>query len=105
MKDNTAIANFNVTFGENQEPMLSHLDDIIIPAFNSTIKRTVGVGEKKDKYYFVNSRIEKVGEDEAFTGQLVKDTELEVKSKIIGDELVETDEHYPAAPYSVFYIF
>jgi hypothetical protein len=105
MKDNTAIANFNVTFGENQEPMLSHLDDIIIPAFNSTIKRTVGVGEKKDKYYFVNSRIEKVGEDEVFTGQLVKDTELEVKSKIIGDELVEADEHYPAAPYSVFYIF
>lgn len=105
MKDNTSIANFNVTFGKEQEPMLSHFDDIIVPAFNSTIKRIVGTGEQKDKYYFVNSRVEIVGEDEVFTGQLVKDTELEVKSKVVDNELIETDEHYPAAPYSVFYIF
>lgn len=105
MKNNTAIANFNVTFGENEEPMLAHFDDIIVPAFNSSIKRVVGAGEKKDKYYFMNSRIERVGDDEVFTGQLVKDTELEIKSKIINQELVEADEHYPAAPYSVFYIF
>ena len=105
MENNTAIANFNVTFGENEEPMLTHFRDIILPAFNSGIKRETGSGEKKDKYYFVNSRVADVDGEEVFTGQLVKDTELEVKSKIVNEELVPTDEHYPAAPYSVFYIF
>lgn len=105
MKNNTSIANFNVTFGEEHEPMLSHFEDIIVPAFNSAIKREVGTGKQKDKYYFINSRVETLGEDEVFTGQLVKDTELEVKSKVVDNELIETDEHYPSAPYSVFYIF
>lgn len=105
MKNNTAIANFNVTFGEEEKPMLAHFQDVIIPAFNSMIKRETGYGEKKDKYYFVNSRVVMVGDEEVFTGQLVKDTELEVKSKIVEEKLVEADEHYPAAPYSVFYIF
>lgn len=105
MKNNTAIANFNVTFGEKEDPMLTHFQDVIIPAFNSDIKRETGLGDKKDKYYFINSRVVVVDGEEVFTGQLVKDTELEVKSKIVNEQLVSADEHHPAAPYSVFYIF
>lgn len=105
MKNNTAIANFNVTFGEKEEPLLTHFDDIILPAFNSTIKRITGSGAKKDKYYFINSRVVSVDGEKVFTGQFVKDTELEVKSKVVNEKLIEADEHYPAAPYSVFYIF
>lgn len=105
MKNNTAIANFNVTFGEKEDPLLSYFDEIILPAFNSSTKRIVGSGDKKDKYYFMNSRIVSVDDEKVFTGQLVKDTELEVKSKIVDEKLIEADEHYPAAPYSVFYIF
>lgn len=105
MKNNTAIANFNITFGEKEEPLLAYFDEIVLPAFNSQLKRTIGVGDNKDKYYFVNSKVIEEDGELIFTGQFVKDTELEVKSKIVNNKLVETDEHYPAAPYSVFYIF
>lgn len=32
-------ANFNITFGAENEPMLSYFEDIILPAFNSGYKR------------------------------------------------------------------
>ena len=33
------VANFNVVFGENEEPMLNYFDTIIYPAFMSELKR------------------------------------------------------------------
>ena len=30
------VANINMVFGKDEEPMIYHLDDIILPAFKST---------------------------------------------------------------------
>lgn len=32
---NMQFANFNITFGENDSPMLEHFADVIFPAFTS----------------------------------------------------------------------
>ena len=53
MKNNVAIANFNVTFGKQDEPMLNYFETIIFPAFTSGIKREyrVSAGANScDKY-------------------------------------------------------
>lgn len=96
------IANFNVVFGENEEPLLNYFDTIIMPAFKNDYTRKSGGNEFK----FLNINVIEVGEDDyALTGIIVKKTTLEVKSKF--DEkknLVETDEVYPTAPYSLFVI-
>lgn len=42
------VANFNVVFGENEEPMLNYFDTIIYPAFMSELKRK----EKDAEYFF-----------------------------------------------------
>lgn len=39
MKRKINIANFNLTYGDNDEPMLSHFDDILYPALISNIKK------------------------------------------------------------------
>lgn len=97
------IANFNVVFGENEEPLLNYFDIVIMPAFKNDYIRKRGDNE----YNFLNVDVIEVGEDDyALSGIIVKKTTLEVKSKF--DEkknLIETDEIYPTAPYSSFVIF
>ena len=39
MKNNVSVANFNVTFGKKDEPMLTYFNTIIYPAFKSGLKR------------------------------------------------------------------
>ena len=36
------VANLNVVFGEQEEPMVYHIDDVIIPALTSGIFRKSG---------------------------------------------------------------
>jgi hypothetical protein len=101
--NNVIIANFNVTYGKEEAPLLEYFEDIVLPAFQSGIKR-----ERKDdtdKYYFLNVRVIASEEDYVLTGQFVKETELEVKSLVVNNQLVRADNTYPTAPYSVFYIF
>lgn len=107
MKNNTTIANFNVTFGEKDEPMLSHFEDVILPAFKSGLKRIQRISENdsKDEYYFMNVQLCEEEGDCVLFGQLVKDTEVRIQSKIVNNKLVSANEHYPSAPYSIFCIF
>ena len=87
MKNNVSVANFNVTFGKNDEPMLDYFNSIIYPAFTSNIKREYKLSlgsEITDKYYFFDVTLLKYYEDE---------------------KLIQRDEKYPTAPYSVFYIY
>ncbi len=106
--NNVIVANFNVTYGKEEAPMLEYFEDILLPAFKSGIKRerknnNTSIG---DQYYFLNVRVVNSGEDDyVLTGQFVRETELEVKSLVIDNQLVKTDDTYPSAPYSVFYIF
>lgn len=107
MKNNTTIANFNITFGENDEPLLSHFEDIVLPVFRSGLKRVNRIPEtdSQDEYYFMNVQLCEVDDDIVLFGQLVKDTEVSIHSKIVNSKLVSANEHYPSAPYSVFCIF
>lgn len=47
------VANVNVVFGEQEEPMVYHIDDIIIPALTSGIFRESG---KKLVFYLMMFR-------------------------------------------------
>ena len=97
------IANFNIVFGEEEEPLLKYFDTVIMPAFKEGFVRTKGSIE----YKFLNVNVIESGEDDyALTGILVKKTMLEIYSKFDDEEnFIETDESYHTAPYSLFVIY
>lgn len=100
----TFIANFNLVFyGKDEEPLLSQFDTILMPALMSGEKRTSG----DSKYFLLDVGIRQDEDDEyVLKGLIVKQTVLEVKSDL--DEngrLIEKDEKYPTAPFSMFAIY
>ena len=105
-KKKMAIANFNVVFyGDNgrENALLDYFDSIFYPAFTSEKIRKTDDAE----YLIMDAEVieDKEG-DLVFKGKLVKKTILEVKSDI--DEsgnLVEKDDRYSTAPYSMFAIY
>ncbi len=114
MENNTTVANFNVTFGKDEEPLLNYFDSIIYPAFTNE----TAVKRKENEYFLQNIELKKLDntfyknaqndkiEDLILTGILIKKTTLEVKSEF--DEfgkLINTDKQIPSAPYSFFTIF
>ncbi|WP_432776070.1 hypothetical protein AAFJ72_03495 [Brevibacillus gelatini] len=102
-KKKMTVANFNIVFGNNEEPLLNYFDTIIMPALLD--KTTKEKGEQG--FEFLNVEVIDSGKgDFVLTGIIVKKTTLEVLSKI--DEhgnLVEANESIPSAPYSIFLIF
>lgn len=106
MNNNVTIANFNVTFGDKDRPLLEYFEEIVYPAFRGGFVRKLKQSSGQfDKYYFIDVEIVEAKKDDFFlTGKIIKDTILEVKSKIENQRLVSADEHYPSAPYSTFYI-
>ncbi|EAG9354851.1 hypothetical protein AJL11_03205 [Listeria monocytogenes] len=104
------IANFNCTFGDEASPMLSHFDDIIWPALKKSSENDDETllsknNGKKTKYFLENIELVKNEKDDfVLRGILVKSTKLEVKSKYTDTGLVQSDEEYPSAPYSIFLI-
>ena len=46
--------NFNITFGENDAPMLKHFSDIIFPAFSGDYIR--GKRDSVPRYFFCRRR-------------------------------------------------
>jgi hypothetical protein len=108
MTNNVVIANFNVTFGEMEEPLLDYFDILVYPAFKSDIKRYHRDKDSQDTdiYYFMDVQLIDLAEDEfVLTGKYIKETVLEVKSVVQNNQLIQKNDRYPAAPYSVFYIF
>lgn len=101
-KKNAQVANFNIVFGDKEQPMLDFFDTIIYPAMTSNISRVID----DNKYMFKNIEIVKNEENiYVLKGILVKKTILEIKSDLDEEgELIEKDEKHSAAPYSVFVI-
>lgn len=98
------LANFNITFGEKEEPMLSHFEKIIYPAFMSGIKR----GKDGDYSIYSISDIELKAyknDEYVLAGNYIKDTEYQVRTKIENGALVAAPGQFPTAPYSRFIIF
>lgn len=92
------IANFNCTFGKENEPMLNHFFDVILPAFSEEPQG------KRKSFFFENVKLTNVKGEYALAGLIVKRTTLEVKSRYINGELIKTNETYPSDPYSYFVI-
>ncbi|WP_294852258.1 hypothetical protein [uncultured Oscillibacter sp.] len=106
MADNERImhfANFNVTFGPKEEPMLTHFEDIIFPAFLSDYKR--GKLEERPLFYMADVYIKKINDELVLVGNYIKDTQYDVHTTIKDGELVSTPTSVPTAPYSRFIIF
>jgi hypothetical protein len=99
----STLANFNCTFGEENEPMLNYLREIIYPAFKSKLKRKV----YEDVYFFEDVSIKEVSQERyALVGIFVKKTKLEVKTEYDYSKGVTfTNKFYDAAPISIFTIF
>lgn len=98
------IANFNLVFyGDEEEPLLSHFDTIVMPALTSGKKRKTGDA----KYFLMDVGVQQAEDGEyVLKGLIVKQTVLEVKSDLDENgKLIEKDEKYPTAPFSMFVIY
>ncbi|MEC0093431.1 hypothetical protein [Paenibacillus macquariensis] len=95
------IANFNLTFGKDDEPMLNYFEDIIYPAF----KNADGVKYDRNPYTFENVTLTMKNGIFVLCGLLVKSTVLQVKSRYDSEgKLQQTSFEYPSDPYSYFMI-
>ena len=97
------FANFNVTFGSQVDPMLTHFEDIIFPAFTSGYKRGK-IGERP-LFYMADVEIKQIEGEYLLTGNYIKDMEYDVYTTVQDGELVSSPARVPTAPYSRFIIF
>ena len=97
------FANFNITYGVDENPMLEHFEDIIFPAFCSGYKR--GKEDERPLFYFDGVDIKNIDNEYVLVGNYIKDTEYDVHTTVQDGKLVSTPAQVPTAPYSRFVIF
>lgn len=97
------FANFNITFGEENAPMLAYFEDIIFPAFTGAYIR--GKEDDVTKYSFDGVVIKQIDGEYVMVGNFVKDTEYNVITTVQAGELVSSPARVPTAPYSRFIVF
>ena len=98
------VANINVVFGKEEEPLIERIYDIIIPALTSGIVRQAS---SKTKYIFDSVCLKEIAKDEwVIQGIIIKDTVLDVMSEYTQNKgLQMTEKHIPSSPYSFFMIY
>ncbi|PQL13962.1 hypothetical protein VPHSUH08_04105 [Veillonella sp. S13054-11] len=95
------FANFNITFGDTNEPLLSQLDYIVIPALRSELKR----GKSYPSFYFINVRLIDYKDELILQADYIKDTKYEAKTRMDNGVLKVVDDTMLAAPYSKIIVF
>lgn len=106
MKKSMNLGNFNVTFGENFDPMLSCFFEIIYPAMtNIEFKNTTNAGGQKTEFFFHDVKLKVIDNEHCLVGNFVKSTKYNVFSQFDGNKLIGSDLSVPSAPYSRFIIF
>lgn len=65
------FANFNITFGENEEAMLMHFEDIVFPAFTGGYIR--GKENELPRYSFGDVTIKMIDNEHVLVGNYIKD--------------------------------
>lgn len=73
---NMQFANFNITFGENNSPMLEYFEDIVFPAFNGDYIR--GKRDELPRYFLEDVQIKEIDDEYVMVGNYVKETEYKV---------------------------
>ena len=98
------VADLNVVFGKKEEPLIKHIDDIVLPALQS--RRYIESSERVG-YIFENVQLNEIEESEyIIQGILIKDTVLDIMSEYSSDRgLEKTNKHFKSSPYSVFLIY
>ena len=98
------VADVNMVFGVREEPLIHHIDNIILPSLQQDTEKRTGT---ETRFIFSDIKIRKMSEDDyALCGLLIKDTIIEVKSEY--DEtngLIMTNKDMQSAPYSLFAIY
>ena len=101
---NMQFANFNITYGESELPMLSFFEELIYPVFNSGYIRK----NRKNEYpqfSFSDVEIKETNGEYILVGNYIKNTQYNVNTKIDHGKLVDSHSEIPTAPYSRFIIF
>lgn len=80
------FANFNITFGENEEAMLMHFEDIVFPAFTGGYIR--GKENELPRYSFGDVTIKMIDNEHVLVGNYIKDTEYRVVTTVQEGNLV-----------------
>ena len=98
------LANFNLTFGDKEEPLLNWLDEYVVPALTSGIKRVMS---DRTKIMFEDVQIQTFHNGElVLTGIIIKDTVLDIYNEYTDKEgLKDKNDHPKSAPYSVFVVY
>ncbi|MEG0835498.1 MAG: hypothetical protein RR313_08000 [Anaerovoracaceae bacterium] len=96
-------ANFNITYGAEEQPMLEHFEDIVFPAFLSGFRR--GKSDEYPAFYFDGIDIKELDGQYVLVGNYIKDTQYNIRTTIHDGKLVSTPADVPTAPYSRFIIF
>ena len=58
---NMQFANFNITFGENNSPMLEYFENIVFPAFTGDYIR--GKRDELPRYFFENVQVKEIDDE------------------------------------------
>lgn len=96
-----SIANFNITYGPENEPMLTYFQDILYPAFCNEQK----VRTSKNVSYFSDVELKLISSEYVLTGNLIRETHYRVRTIVVDNELVPSPSSVPTAPYSRFIIY
>lgn len=98
------VADLNVVFGKREEPLIEHIDDIVLPALSNGayIEST-----ERTSYIFEDVKLNEIEKDEyIIQGILIKDTVLDVMSEYSKEKgLKKTNKHFKSSPYSVFMVY
>ena len=97
-------ANFNITFGNDSEPMLEHFFDIIYPAMTSGYIRESPNKTGMD-FVLTDVKVKEFDDDMVLVGNYVKNMGYSVNTTMENGELEEKDMYVPSSPYSRFIIF
>lgn len=97
-------ANFNITFGNDSEPMLEHFFDIIYPAMTSGYIRE-SPNKTGMNFVLTDVKVKEIDDDMVLVGNYVKNMGYSVNTTMENGELEEKDMYVPSSPYSRFIIF
>ena len=100
---NMQFANFNITFGKDDAPMLEHFSDIIFPAFSGNYIR--GKRDSVPRYSFGGIQIKEIDNEYVMVGNYIKETQYKVVTTVQEGVLASTPADIPTAPYSRFVVF
>ena len=83
-------ANFNITYGPTEDPMLTHFEDIIWPAFLSDFKR--GKKNEHPLFYLSDIALKEISGDMVLVGNYIKDTQYDISPTDLCQQIFSDSE-------------